>query len=330
MSQQDWLSKDFYAVLGVSKDASAADIKKAYRKKAKELHPDRHPGDKAAEDRFKAVGEAYSVLADAEQRKQYDAIRAMGAGGARFASGPGGASGAGFEDLFGAFAGAGRGPAGGFGQGGINIEDIMGMFGGGGAGPAGFSPNGGFGRQEAPAGDDIHARVKLTFRDAALGTEITVPAGGKNVKTRLPAGVSDGKKIRLRGKGHASPYGGKPGDLVLTAEVEKHPLYSVDGNNLRLTVPVTLPEAVFGTTLEVPLLDGGTVKFKVAPGTPAGRVLRAKGKGISTKAGAGDLLVTVQVAVPTHLEGKAKEALQAFAEATADEDPRATLMDAAR
>ena len=130
MSQQEWLSKDFYKILGVSQDASAAEIKKAYRKKAKELHPDRHPGDAAAEERFKEVGEAYSILSDAEQRKQYDAIRAMGAGGARFASGPGGAAGGGFEDLFGAFTGGGFGG----GAGGVNIEDLMGMFGGGGFG----------------------------------------------------------------------------------------------------------------------------------------------------------------------------------------------------
>ena len=334
MSQQEWLSKDFYKVLGVSKDASAAEIKKAYRKKAKELHPDRHPGDAQAEERFKEVGEAYSILNDPEQRQQYDAIRAMGAGGARFASGPGGGGGAGFEDLFGAFAGGGgpRGFGGQGGAGGINIEDLMGMFGGapGGGGPAGFSPNGGFGWQEAPQGEDVHARVKLSFRDAALGTEVSLTVSGKTVKTRLPAGVHDGKKIRLRGKGQPSPYGGAAGDLVLTADVAKHPVYSMDGKNLRLTVPVTLPEAVFGTTLEVPLLEGGSVKFKVPAGTPAGRVLRAKGKGMPVKGSAGDLLVTLQVAVPPHMNDDAKEALEAYAAATADHEPRADLMESAR
>lgn len=322
MSQQEWLSKDFYKVLGVSKDATAAEIKKAYRKKAKELHPDRHPGDAQAEERFKEVGEAYSILNDPEQRKQYDAIRAMGAGGARFASGPGGAGAGGFEDLFGAFAGGqhfarGQGSFGG--AGGINIEDLMGMFGGA---QAGFAPGGGHG---APTGEDIHARVNLSFRDAALGTEVSLTVGGKNVKTRLPAGVNDGKKIRLRGKGQPSPYGGAPGDLVLTASVAKDPLFTMDGKDLRITVPITLPEAVFGTTLEVPLLQGGTVKFKIPAGTPAGRVLRAKGKGMPVKSGAGDLLVSLQIVAPTSMNDEAKSALETFAEATAGENPRAAL-----
>ncbi len=210
MSQQEWLSKDFYKILGVSQDASAAEIKKAYRKKAKELHPDRHPGDAAAEERFKEVGEAYSILSDAEQRKQYDAIRAMGAGGARFASGPGGAAGGGFEDLFGAFTGGGFGG----GAGGVNIEDLMGMFGGGGfgggQGRTGFSPNGGFGRQSPQKGADVSASVRLSFRDAVLGTEVSFSAGGRNITTRIPAGVHDGQKIRLRGKGQASANGGAP------------------------------------------------------------------------------------------------------------------------
>ena len=239
MSQQEWLSKDFYKILGVSQDASAAEIKKAYRKKAKELHPDRHPGDAKAEERFKEVGEAYSILSDAEQRKQYDAIRAMGAGGARFASGPGGAAGGGFEDLFGAFTGGGFGG----GAGGVNIEDLMGMFGGGGfgggQGRAGFSPNGGFGRQAPQKGADVSASVKLSFRDAVLGTEVSFSAGGRNITTRIPAGVHDGQKIRLRGKGQASANGGAPGDLMLTAHVAAHPLYTMDGMNLRIDVPIT-------------------------------------------------------------------------------------------
>ncbi|MDO5644195.1 MAG: DnaJ C-terminal domain-containing protein [Dermabacter sp.] len=349
MSQQDWLTKDFYKVLGVSQDASAAEIKKAYRKKAKDLHPDRHPGDAQAEERFKEVGEAYSILNDPKQREQYDAIRAMGAGGARFASGPGGGAGGGFEDIFGAFGGGGRqGSAqGGFGgqAGGINIEDLMGMFGGGGQGgfsqggyaqggfPQGGFPQGGFGHggHAGPQkGQDITARVKLSFRDAALGTEVSLDVGGRTVKTRLPAGVHDGKKIKLRGKGQPSMNGGPAGDLILTAEVAPHPLFTMDGKNLRLTVPVTLPEAALGTTIEVPLLDGGSVKLKVAPGTPAGRTLRAKGKGMPVKSGAGDLLVTLQVAVPTHLDQKAKDALEEFQKATAGEDPRAGLFDAAR
>ncbi|RUP86013.1 DnaJ C-terminal domain-containing protein [Dermabacter sp. HSID17554] len=325
MSQQEWLSKDFYKILGVSQDASAAEIKKAYRKKAKELHPDRHPGDAAAEERFKEVGEAYSILSDAEQRKQYDAIRAMGAGGARFASGPGGAAGGGFEDLFGAFTGGGFGG----GAGGVNIEDLMGMFGGGGfgggQGRAGFSPNGGFGRQAPQKGADVSASVKLSFRDAVLGTEVSFSAGGRNITTRIPAGVHDGQKIRLRGKGQASANGGAPGDLMLTAKVAPHPLYTMDGINLRVNVPVTAAEAAFGTTISVPLIDGSSVKLKVPAGTPSGRTLRAKGKGVRAKKGTGDLLVTLTIALPDTLSETAERALRDFAEATSDFDPRADL-----
>ncbi|ANP27356.1 hypothetical protein DAD186_08060 [Dermabacter vaginalis] len=329
MSQQEWLSKDFYKILGVSQDASAAEIKKAYRKKAKELHPDRHPGDAKAEERFKEVGEAYSILSDAEQRKQYDAIRAMGAGGARFASGPGGAAGGGFEDLFGAFTGGGFGG----GAGGVNIEDLMGMFGGGGfgggQGRAGFSPNGGFGRQAPQKGADVSASVKLSFRDAVLGTEVSFSAGGRNITTRIPAGVHDGQKIRLRGKGQASANGGAPGDLMLTAHVAAHPLYTMDGMNLRIDVPITPAEAAFGAKVRVPLLDGGHVTMKVPAGTPSGRTLRAKGKGVRMKKGEGDLLVTLTIVLPDTLNENAEKALRDFAEATTDFDPRANLVERA-
>lgn len=325
MSQQEWLSKDFYKILGVSQDASAAEIKKAYRKKAKELHPDRHPGDAKAEERFKEVGEAYSILSDAEHRKQYDAIRAMGAGGARFSSGPGGASGGGFEDLFGAFTGGGFGG----GAGGVNIEDLMGMFGGGGfggaQGRAGFSPNGGFGRQAPQKGADVSASVKLSFRDAVLGTEVSFSAGGRNITTRIPAGVHDGQKIRLKGKGQASANGGVPGDLMLTAHVAAHPLYTMDGMNLRIDVPITPAEAAFGAKVRVPLLDGGHVTMKVPAGTPSGRTLRAKGKGVRTKKGEGDLLVTLTIVLPETLNENAEKALRDFAEATSDFAPRADL-----
>lgn len=335
MSGQDWLDKDFYAVLGVSKDATAAEIKKAYRKKAKELHPDRHPGDPAAEDRFKAVGEAYSVLNDAEQRQQYDAIRAMGSGGARFASGPGGGAG-GFEDVFSAMFGGAPGggnvrfggSTGPGGPGGANpsMEDILSMFGGGG-GFAGAGPS--TAQRTPPAGADLSARAKLSFREAAEGTELTVTVGGRTVTARIPAGVHDGQKIRLRGKGQPSIHGGAAGDLLLTLEVAPHPVWSADGANLRITVPVSFDEAVLGTTLEVPLFDGGSVRMKVPAGTPSGRTLRAKGKGLKTSKATGDLLVTLEVAVPSHVEGKARAAVEDLRAALADEDPRRGLTEAA-
>ena len=333
MSGQDWLDKDFYAVLGVSKDADEKAIKKAYRAQARKHHPDHHPDDPAAEEKFKEIGEAYSVLNDPEQRQQYDAIRAMGSGGARFSAGQGGpGGGAGFEDIFSSMFGAGasggaRTAPGGAGS--PDLDDLLKMFGGqaggfGGGGPAGFTPN------RAPAkGQDISARTRIGFREAALGTEVRLNVDGRSLTTRIPAGVHDGQKIRLRGKGRPGPGGAPAGDLLLTLEVEEHPLWSADGANLRLTVPISFDEAVLGTTLSVPLLDGGTVSVKVPPGTPSGRTLRVRGKGLVTKKATGDLLVTVQVAVPTHVEGKAKQAVEDLREALAEEDPRAGLADAA-
>ncbi|WP_193107258.1 DnaJ C-terminal domain-containing protein [Brachybacterium sp. FME24] len=336
MSSQDWLDKDFYAVLGVSKDASAPEIKKAYRTQARKYHPDHHPGDRKAEERFKEIGEAYSVLNDEEQRKQYDAIRAMGSGGARFAAGQGGAGGAGFEDVFssmfggqgGGFPGPAPGRGGPGGAGNPDLDDIMRMFGGqGGAGPAGFQSNGG-GR--APAkGSDISARTRISFRDAALGTEIRLTVDGRGLTTRIPAGVHDGQKIRLRGKGRPGQGSAPAGDLLLTLDVDEHPVWTSDGANLRLTVPVSFDEAVLGCTVPVPLLDGGSVSVKVPPGTPSGRTLRVRGKGLTTKKTTGDLLVTVQVAVPTHVEGAAKQAVEDLREALAEEDPRDGLAEAA-
>lgn len=331
MSGQDWLSKDFYKVLGVSKDATAAEIKKAYRKKAKELHPDRHPDDPTAEDRFKEVGEAYAVLNDKEQRQQYDAIRAMGGGGARFASGAGGAGG-GFEDIFSSMFGGGR-PHGGQ----PDMEDILRMFGGGGGGfpgaggfaGAGGFPGGGAGFQPQRKGEDLQARTTLSFRDAALGSDVTLNVGGRNVTARIPAGVQDGQKIRLRGKGQPSMTGGPAGDLILTVTVTKHPVWSAEGNNLRITVPVSFDEAVLGTTVQVPLFEGGVVSLKVPAGTPGGRTLRARGKGLTTSKGTGDLLVTIAIAVPTHVEGKAAKAVEDLREALSGEDPRAGLHELA-
>lgn len=337
MSGQDWLDKDFYAVLGVSKDASAQEIKKAYRKKAKQHHPDKHPDDPQAEDRFKEIGEAYAVLNDPEQRQQYDAIRAMGAGGARFSAGQGGPGASGFEDIFSSmFGGAGRqqhytrAPGGGGAQ--PDLDDLLKMFGGAGGGGfsssgGGFGGAGGFGGPTA--GQDITARTTLSFRDAALGTEVRLSVDGKSITTRIPAGVHDGQKIRLRGKGRPGHSGGPAGDLLLTLDVTEHPVWSADGANLRITVPVSFDEAVLGTTLSVPLLEGGTVTLKVPAGTPSGRTLRVRGKGLKTTKRTGDLLVTIEVAVPSHVEGKAKQAVEDLREALAAEDPRAGLAQAA-
>ncbi|WP_084039189.1 DnaJ C-terminal domain-containing protein [Demequina sp. NBRC 110053] len=314
MTSQDWFSKDFYATLGVPKGASQEDIKKAYRKLARDLHPDRNPGDAAAESRFKEVGEAYGVLSDKDQRQQYDAIRTMGGGGPRFqAGGPGGA---GFEDVFSnMFGGAGAGARPGGAPGGQQyraqgFEDMLGnLFGGG------F-------RQGPQQGGDIAAATEVSFRQAAAGETITLRTGTGDITTRLPVGVKNGQKIRIRGKGRPGSNGGPAGDLILTVHVAPHPVFSTDGRNLLATLPVSFDEAALGATVEVPTLDGDRVRVKIPEGTPSGKVLRVKGRGLAAKDGQGDLLVTITVDVPSKLARKAKEALQAFALHTAKDDPR--------
>ena len=317
MASQDWLEKDFYRTLGVSKDVSDAELKKTYRKLARTYHPDSNPGDAAAEAKFKEISEAYSVLSDTEQRAEYDQIRAMGTGSARFTAGGGG--GQGFEDVFGGmFGGAGRG-----GQqysyqqgGGQNFEDIFGMFGGGARGPQ--------------PGRDVQASTTLDFATAVQGKTVTLQAPSGNVKVKIPAGVADGQRIKVRGKGEPSPNGGQPGDIILTVSVRKHPVFEREGNNLRLKLPITFSEAALGATVEVPTLGGDPVKLKVQPGTPSGRVLRVKGRGVKTAKATGDLLAEVQVVVPSHLSPEAQEALEAFRATEPNENPREDLLARAR
>lgn len=331
MTGQDWMEKDFYAVLGVSKDADAAAVKKAYRKLARQFHPDQNQGNAAAETRFKEIGEAYAVLSDPEQRRQYDAVRAM-AGGARFSAGSGGAgAGGGFEDIMGAMFGGAQGGQGRGGararysQGGAagpGFEDILGsMFGG----QSGYPQRGPTGFTAPTAGADVVAQVTLPFRAAVDGTTAELEVNGRKITARIPAGINDGKKIRLRGKGRPGSAGGQAGDLVVTVHVTAHPVWTLDGLDLRMSVPVTFAEAALGTTLEVPTVDGATVRLKVPAGTPSGRVLRVKGRGVQSTKAAGDLLVSVQVVVPQKLSKKAKQALEAFAAESDGEDVRSEL-----
>ena len=330
MASQDWFDKDFYAILGVAKDVSAADLKKAYRKLARRYHPDANPGDAAAEAKFKEISEANAVLGDPEQRAEYDQMRAMGPGRPRFTAG-GGGQGGGFDDVFGgmfgggqqrtSYSSAGAGPAG--------YDDLFGgLFGGGGFGQS----TGGFRGTGAPTkGRDYTASTALDFATAIKGDTIRLqPSDGRPLNVKVPAGVMDGQKIRVRGKGEPSPDGGQPGDLVLTVSVRKHPVFERDGMNLRVDVPVTFIEATLGATIEVPTLGGEPVRLRVAPGTPSGRVLRIKGRGVETAKGTGDLLATVQVAVPSHLNAAAEKALAEFAAALPQENPRLELLDRAR
>lgn len=328
MASQDWFDKDFYKILGVDKGVSDADLKKTYRKLARTHHPDSNQGDVKAEEKFKEVSEAYSVLSDPEQRKEYDQIRAMGSG-ARFTAGdqPGG-----FEDVFSMF-GQGRG---GRQQSPQDFDDIFSMFnqqqgGGFGSGRFGQSTGGFRGYGGPQRGADVTARTTIDFITATKGETITLQGeDGKPFKVKIPAGVSDGQKIRLRGRGRHSPDGGESGDIVVQVTVRPHPAFTREGLNLRVTVPVTFTEAALGATIEVPTLGGDPVKLRVAPGTPSGRVLRVKGRGVQTAKGTGDLLAEVQVAVPSHLDDAAREALERFHELEPKDNPRADLMSRAR
>jgi molecular chaperone DnaJ len=339
MASQDWLDKDFYAILGVSSDADAATIKKTYRKLARKLHPDQNAGDTAAEAKFKEIGEAYSVLSDPEQRQQYDQLRAMTRGGARFTAGGSGSAG-GFEDIFsGMFSGGNTRTRYSTSNSSANDPDMQdllaNLFGQAGGSYPGGSTYGGYDTFGAPRGPrkgaDVQARTNLSFRDAVAGQTVTLEAAdGQRITTRIPPGVRDGQKIRLRGKGARGDAGAEPGDLILTVTVEKHPVFGRDGDNLTVDLPVTFPEAALGATVSVPTLDGTPVRVKIAPGTPSGRVLRVKGRGVKRGDKSGDLLAKVQVVVPQRLTDAGREALEAMQADEVGQDPRAELFERAR
>ena len=312
MASQDWFQKDFYKTLGVSKDVSEAELKKVYRKLSRQYHPDTNPGDAKAEAKFKEISEAYSVLSDKQQRAEYDQVRAMG-GGARFTGGAGG------------FPGGFQGGAGGFPGGGAGFEDVFAnLFGGGQAG--GFGGFGGFGGPQR--GADLSTSKTIDFIDSIKGATVKLHLQnhGDAISLKVPSGIQDGQKLKVRGKGQPSPNGGEAGDLVVTINVKAHPVFSRDGNNLRVTVPVTFAEAVLGATIQVPTLGGEPVKLKVAAGTPNGRVLRVKGRGVVNGKTEGDLLATVDIAVPAHVSDKAAKLLAEFDASLPDEDPRADLL----
>lgn len=338
MSQKDYFEKNYYGDLGVAKDASASEIKKAYRKLASKLHPDKNPGDTASEQKFKAVSEAYDVLGNAKRREEYDEAQrlvASGYGGSSggypgrypgdFSSGPGGQS-FNLNDLFGASAG-GRGA-----RGGPDLSDLLGgMFGqaGGQGGRGGFDD--GFGqqgyRQSGPTkGADSEASVTLSFEDAIKGISlplrITRPDGRtESVTVRVPKGIDNGKKFRVRGKGSPGAGGGPAGDLLVAVHITPHQTFSRDGRNLTVTMPISFAEAALGSAVRVPTLES-TVTLKVPAGTQSGAKLRAKGKGITVGQTTGDLIATLQVTVPKDLSDEAQDALRTFAQLT-DKSPQA-------
>ena len=319
MASQAWMDTDFYATLGVSKDASESDVKKAYRKLARTHHPDQNPGDEAAEKKFKEISEAYAVLSDPQERQEYDAIRAMG-GGARF-SASGGAGGGGFEDVFGGMFGGGGGPR--TTQSGPDLSDLFsGMFGGA-AGQTGGFGDAGYARPRPTKGADRTATTTISFRGSIQGTTVSLRApDGETIEVKIPKGIRDGQKVRARGKG--SPGAAGRGDLLVTVHVREHEFFHRDGDDLRITVPVTFPEAALGATIEVPTLER-PVKVKVPAGSQSDRVLRLKGRGVERGTTTGDLLVELHVTVPTELDDDARAAIEALQSALAGDDPRREL-----
>ncbi|HUY64007.1 MAG TPA: molecular chaperone DnaJ [Acidimicrobiales bacterium] len=373
-AQREWLEKDYYAVLGVSQTATDKEITRAYRKLAKQFHPDANPG---SEDRFKEISAAYDVLGDAAKRKEYDEVRRLGASGmGGFGGFPGGFGGQGgttfrVEDLG-------------------DLGDLLGGFGGS------FGRRGGT-RAGPRRGADVEAELYLSFEDAVRGITTSVHVAGearcetcggngaapgttpsvcqrcqgrgalddnqglfslsricpecagrgtkidkrcptckgtgvtsrtREVKVRIPPGVEDAQRIRVKGRGEAGRANGPSGDLFVTVHVGAHPLFGRRARNLTLTVPVTFPEAALGTTVTVPTLED-TVTLRIPPGTAPGRTFRVKGRGVPShgRSGPGDLLVTVDVAVPASLTDDQRAAVEQLARATT-ESPRAHLLPA--
>jgi molecular chaperone DnaJ len=387
--RSDWATKDFYAVLGVGKTASADEIKKAYRKLARANHPDSHPDDSAKHEKFKQVAEAYDVIGDPEKRKKYDQARQLFASGG-FPAGGSGSSGStiNLEDLLRERAGGG----GGFG-------DLFGDFLGFGAGSGGGASGGGRRSQPRPArGADLETTTTIGFADALEGITVSLRiasdsacptcsgTGGKpgtsphrcptcdgsgfvvasvggafsmnetcpgcggrqlvydeacptchgsgrgrsarTIQAKVPAGVKDGQRIRLRGKGAPGERGGPAGDLFVTVKVSPHRVFGRKGDHLTIDVPISFAEAALGAAVKVPTLGGPPVTLKIPPGTPNGRTFRVRGKGAPRPDGThGDLLATVEVQVPAHLGDEAREALEAYAAATADTKLRAGLFE---
>ena len=305
MAAKDLYEKDFYKVLGVDKKASADEIKKKYRSLARDLHPDKNQGDAAREEKFKAVSEAYDILSDSKKRAEYDEARAMFERGGFRAPTGGNFQGGDFSDLFG----------------GGNPQDIFANLFGGGV------------RRGPRKGADLQTEATITFKEAIFGTTLDLKlnvdgSGSQTISARVPAGVNDGAKIRVKGKGAPGEAG--PGDLFIELRVKPHAVFSRKGENLLLTLPVTFAEAALGADLKVPTLSGDDVTVRLAAGTPTGRVLRVKGRGIKKGAVVGDLLITIEVQVPRRVEGKALDAIKVFAAATSDEDVRAEFVTKAR
>jgi molecular chaperone DnaJ len=317
----DWLTTDFYAVLGVPPTATDKQITRAYRKLARELHPDTRTGG-GNDDRFKEVAAAYAVLGDEAKRKEYDDLRAAAAqrpsgwaadrGGFRVrvpSQGQDDVDGFYDGDLFG----------------GMSVEDLLsGRF-----TSAGFD-DGGAPPRRPRRGRDLQTSVRLSFEQAVRGATVDIPLDyDRTVSARIPAGVEDGQTVRLPGRGDPGSAGGPAGDLLVQVSVDRHPLLGRDGRDLTVAVPVTFPEAALGADVPIPTLDG-PVTLRIPPGTASGTTLRVRGRGVPAAGGntrhskAGDLLVTVQVDVPKQLTDEQRAAIEQLAAATT-QSPRRHL-----
>ena len=311
------MATNYYDILGVAKDAAPADIKKAYRKLAMKYHPDRTQGDKAGEEKFKKISEAYAVLSDPEKKKQYDTFGSE-TFRQRYSQ----------EDIFRGFdlgdilkefgMGGGR-----TGRGGSPFEAFFQQARGSGGGGGTFyttGPGGMHTQQQAVKGADITYELAIDLHDVLTGAEKTISLRHddrtENVAVKIPAGIEEGKKLRLSGKGQPSPYGGPPGDLFLVMRIQPHPVFGRDGQNLILEKEIPFSAACLGTELEVPTLEGKALKVKIPAGMQPKGKLRLKGHGLPSGAGGarGDILVSVTARVPKELSAAQKKLVKQLAE----------------
>lgn len=294
---------DLYEVLGVSRQASEDEIRKAYRKLARDYHPDRRPDDEKAAEKFKQIQQAYEILGDKEKRQKYDqygdAFRNGGPGGYSTGAGP-----IDLEELFG--------------SGGIDLGDLFGGAFGGGGGRRGPGP-----RQARPMkGQDVKTDITVPFHLAINGGsyELSLSSGGKRdlIDIKIPAGIKDGATVRLGGQGSPGMNGGPAGDILVTVKVAPHPWFRRDGNNLLIDVPITVSEAVLGAKIDVPTLNDGVVTVTIPPGTSSGAKLRLREKGVAdSKTGTkGDQLVVTKIVAPKEISDEAKTLMEQFATAT--------------